>query len=309
MSLRADFRSRGSWLQPPPPPHQTAPPERSIEGRGRSGRQGVPAGEREPLLPSTTMGILISSVCWLWEIVHVQVPLSCSRTGASDRLLRSSFLLSPGPLHCTEGLLPEGLSKVKVRLCPSSTRESELAVTVGGAGELCHKPTHTITSRRREEARKPRVLLCYLFVVSVAKLCLTLCDPMDYSPPGSSVHGISQARTRVGCHFFLQGIFPIQGSNLRLLHWQADSLPPSHLRICSYPCSNISLLATSSPSQGLLSPPAHLSSLSLSLLPLSPAFPPLHLLLAPRSLSRLPDPRPEAALRRHSGLSDRSSDC
>ena len=26
-------------------------------------------------------------------------------------------------------------------------------------------------------------------------LCLTFCDPMDYSPPGSSVHGILQART------------------------------------------------------------------------------------------------------------------
>ena len=26
------------------------------------------------------------------------------------------------------------------------------------------------------------------------KLCLTLCDPMDYSPPGSSAHGIAQAR-------------------------------------------------------------------------------------------------------------------
>ena len=25
--------------------------------------------------------------------------------------------------------------------------------------------------------------------------CLTLCDPMDCSPPGSSVHGILQART------------------------------------------------------------------------------------------------------------------
>ena len=24
--------------------------------------------------------------------------------------------------------------------------------------------------------------------------CLTLCDPMDYSPPGSSVHGIFQAK-------------------------------------------------------------------------------------------------------------------
>ena len=27
-----------------------------------------------------------------------------------------------------------------------------------------------------------------------AQLCLTLCNPMDCSPPGSSVHGISQAR-------------------------------------------------------------------------------------------------------------------
>ena len=34
---------------------------------------------------------------------------------------------------------------------------------------------------------------CY-FVVLVAKSCLTLFDPMDCSPPGSSVHWISQAR-------------------------------------------------------------------------------------------------------------------
>ena len=27
-----------------------------------------------------------------------------------------------------------------------------------------------------------------------AQSCLTLCDPMDYSSPGSSVHGILQAR-------------------------------------------------------------------------------------------------------------------
>ena len=29
---------------------------------------------------------------------------------------------------------------------------------------------------------------------SITKLCLTLCDPMDNSPPGSSVHGILEAR-------------------------------------------------------------------------------------------------------------------
>ena len=30
--------------------------------------------------------------------------------------------------------------------------------------------------------------------VLFAQLCLTLCNPMDCSPPGTSVHGISQAR-------------------------------------------------------------------------------------------------------------------
>ena len=34
--------------------------------------------------------------------------------------------------------------------------------------------------------------------------------------------------TGVGCHALLQGIFPTQGSNPHLLHWQADSLPLSH---------------------------------------------------------------------------------
>ena len=56
-----------------------------------------------------------------------------------------------------------------------------------------------------------------------------LCDPMDRSLQGSSVHGILQPRiTGVDCHFLLQGIFPTEGSNpclLYLLHWQAGSLP------------------------------------------------------------------------------------
>ena len=32
--------------------------------------------------------------------------------------------------------------------------------------------------------------------VFVAQLCPTLCDPMDHSPPGSSVREIVQARTQ-----------------------------------------------------------------------------------------------------------------
>ena len=40
--------------------------------------------------------------------------------------------------------------------------------------------------------------------------------------------GFLGKNTGVGCHFPLQGIFPTQGSNPCLLHWQADSLPLSH---------------------------------------------------------------------------------
>ena len=53
----------------------------------------------------------------------------------------------------------------------------------------------------------------------VAQSCLTLCDPMNCSPLGSSVHGDSPGKnTGVGCHALLQGIFPTQGSNPGLSH-------------------------------------------------------------------------------------------
>ena len=51
--------------------------------------------------------------------------------------------------------------------------------------------------------------------------CPTLRPYGLYSPPGSSVHGDSPGKsTGVGCGARLQGIFPTQGSNLGLLHWQ-----------------------------------------------------------------------------------------
>jgi len=49
------------------------------------------------------------------------------------------------------------------------------------------------------------------------------------SPPGPSVQGISQARILEWiANFLLQGIFLTQGQNPHL-HWQAGSLPLSHL--------------------------------------------------------------------------------
>ena len=69
------------------------------------------------------------------------------------------------------------------------------------------------------------------------------CSPTDCSPPGSSVHGISQARIlECALRFLLQGIFPTQGSKLCLLHWQVDSLLLSHQTASKHPFGGISVL-------------------------------------------------------------------
>ena len=55
---------------------------------------------------------------------------------------------------------------------------------------------------------------CFEVHAKFAQSCPILCDPMDDSPPGYSVHAGSPGKnTGVGCHALLQGAFPIQGSN------------------------------------------------------------------------------------------------
>ena len=51
-----------------------------------------------------------------------------------------------------------------------------------------------------------------------AQSCLTFYDPVDCSPLGSCPWDSPGRNTGVGCHFFLQGVFLTQGSNLHLLH-------------------------------------------------------------------------------------------
>ena len=62
-----------------------------------------------------------------------------------------------------------------------------------------------------------------------AQLCLTLCDPMDCSLSGSSVHVDSPGKNiGVGCHALLPGIFPTQGSNLGVPHCRQILYQLSH---------------------------------------------------------------------------------
>ena len=60
-------------------------------------------------------------------------------------------------------------------------------------------------SGKEQLSSRPRVC------VWIAQLCLTLCDPMDCSPPGPSVQGISQARILEWIAILSSGDFPYPG--------------------------------------------------------------------------------------------------
>ena len=63
----------------------------------------------------------------------------------------------------------------------------------------------------------------------MVQLCLTLCDPVDCSPPGSSVHGILQARIKLWkLHGFCNN-----------LYCSPDLLNPSLLSLERFPVSQL----------------------------------------------------------------------
>ena len=83
-----------------------------------------------------------------------------------------------------------------------------------------------------------------LVLCLVAQLYPTLCDPMDCSLPGPSIHGDSPGKnTGVGYHALVQGIFPTQGSNpglphcRQILYCQSHQGRPRMLEWVPYPFS------------------------------------------------------------------------
>ena len=80
------------------------------------------------------------------------------------------------------------------------------------ANEIKNKQICRVKKTFKKMKRCPTLCVC-VFLIS----CVWLCDPMDCSPQGSSVHGFPGKNTGVGCHFLLQEIFSTQGLNLHLL--------------------------------------------------------------------------------------------
>ena len=110
----------------------------------------------------------------------------------------------------------------------------------------CHSPK----SSHLLPLPQSTLLLKNIHVCLVTQSCPTFCDPMDCSPPGSSVHGDPPGKnTGVGCHALLQEIFPTQGLNpglpncmwiLYQLSHKGRPLKNSSLHVESESCSVMS---------------------------------------------------------------------
>ena len=84
------------------------------------------------------------------------------------------------------------------------------------------RKAHTAPRTQHSQINK---CMCVLSRFSHIQLFATL---WTYSPPSPSTWDSSSKNTEVGYHALLQGIFPTQGLNPRLLcllHWQVDSVP------------------------------------------------------------------------------------
>ena len=111
--------------------------------------------------------------------------------------------------------LATGWVRLTRKFCDPASCLSHTVLICGPArGEACRTgPEGSWTSNLPLTSEESKVCL-------VTRSCLTLCDPMDCSPPGFSVHGILQARILK----WVTTPSP-RGSNPGLLHLQEDSLP------------------------------------------------------------------------------------
>ena len=82
-----------------------------------------------------------------------------------------------------------------------------------------HKRKKRPTANKPQTIQQTVIVSCIHACAHLLQLCPTLCNPMDCSLPGSSVHGTSQARILEGVAISSsKGIFPTQGSNPHCLH-------------------------------------------------------------------------------------------
>ena len=147
--------------------------------------------------------------------ISSKVDHSCSGTELQDHPLNSYF--GNGHVFCSIW----ALVKMVFTMALLSRIETKMLyhITVLGMEEtqrawLPERPEQAFVQYINSQSRL--IMICYSkgcmhcfsnqCVCSVTQSCLTLCDPLDYSLPGSSVHGIFPGKnTGVGCISYSRG--------------------------------------------------------------------------------------------------------
>ena len=185
------------WHTPHGEPAQSQPPS-------LSGKKGILERSHPALISGTSHQVALQS--------GIRPPNGWTRT-CSTWACGGAAPLCPAWLGCGTGwgrlwLLLLSCSVMSDSLGPHELQHARLP---------CPSPSPRACSNSC-----PLSQWCPCCFWSVTKPCTTLWDHMDCSPPDSSVHGVlARILERVP--------FSRQGSNLHLLHWQAGSLPLSHL--------------------------------------------------------------------------------
>ena len=134
-------------------------------------------------------------------------PKCFKASGRSDILLAFKQIKSPTYNHGVLGLVPsleEKSIKEFVHVCLGHTIQTFTCYKVQN---ISKSPQDTSSiSWGYPFLVCSRDSLCCAVLCLVAESCQTLCDSMDCSPPGSSVHGDSPGKnTGVGCHASSRG--------------------------------------------------------------------------------------------------------
>ena len=108
--------------------------------------------------------------------------------------IKSACGLSPSPPQYSFGLRGPFLLLLPLYLLWKSLHPPTPTHTCTYMLTLAHTSTHTCLHMHTHTHTYTCAHTCESVKVLVAQLCLTLCDPMDCSLPGFSVHEILQAR-------------------------------------------------------------------------------------------------------------------
>ena len=129
--------------------------------------------------PDSWVRVTVFRASWKGPLCGVECELQIQR----------SLLSSPGLYSCVHmwkwmGKMPQGTGLLHWTEPRPHTHQVSITVDM---------PTQERNTREWANTHRTWTL-SPAYVHAHAQSCPTLCNPMDYSPPGSSIHGIFQAR-------------------------------------------------------------------------------------------------------------------